>query len=165
MAQIAKTGAAKAPAPAQGTTDNLAELRKRIAQQSADVARDTTDRTEDMARRGAAVMQQTVDAVAEVERAVADRSAEGMTPLGRAFLELANEQTQHNLETLQALSGAVDWTRFAKVVDWGQVFQIQRAYLRASLERTTRLTQRYLEAGQAATTSAAAAQRQAPKAA
>jgi hypothetical protein len=51
-------------------------------------------------------------------------------------------------------------------VDWDRVFQIQSEYLRASLGRTARLTQSYLEVSQAVMTSAAsAAQRQAKKAA
>ena len=155
MAQIAKTTTVRTAVTRNDTTDNVAELRKRTVDQAA-------DRTEDMAR----TVQRAAGAVAEVERAVAHRSAEGTTQLGRAFLELADEQTRHNLETLKALSGTVDWTRFAKAVDWDQVFQIQRAYLRASLERTARLTRSYLEAGQAVTTSAAsAARRPAPKAA
>jgi hypothetical protein len=163
MAQIAKTTTVGTTAPAQDTTDNVAELRKRTAQQGADVARDTTDRTEDMAR----TVQRAAGAAAEEEREVAHQAAAGTTKLGRAFIELANEQTRHNLETLKALSGAVDWTRFAKAVDWSRVFEIQRAYLRVSLERTARLTQRYLEVGQAVVTTSAAdaAQRPAPKAA
>jgi len=164
MAQIARTGAEKAPATGSDTTDNVAELRKRTAEQAADVAHEAAKRTEDMAR----TVQRAAGAVAEVEREVAHQAAAGTTKLGRAFIELANEQTRHNLETLQALSGAVDWTRFAKAaVDWDRVFEIQRAYLRASLERAARLTQSYLEISQAVvTTSAAAAtQRQAQKAA
>ena len=93
-------------------------------------------------------------------------SAAGTTELGRMVVELASEQARQNLETLKALTGAVDWNRFAKAVDWQQVLQIQSAYLRASLERTARLTQRYLEVSQMVMTSAAsAAQREAKKAA
>jgi hypothetical protein len=163
MAQIARTGAEKAPATAKDTTDNAAELGKRTAGQTAEIARAATDKTEDVARRGLQVVQRT----AEMEREVAHQTAEGSARFGRAFLDLANEQSRHNLETLEALSGAVDWNRFAKAVNWDQVFQIQRAYLRASLERTARLTQSYLKISQAVMTSAAAAaaQRQAKKAA
>ena len=82
------------------------------------------------------------------------------------FVELASEQTRQNFEMLKALTGAVDWNRFAKAVDWEQVLQIQSAYLRASLERSAQLTRRYLEVSQAVMTSAASAtQRQAKKAA
>ena len=82
------------------------------------------------------------------------------------FVELASEQARQNVETLKALSGAVDWNRFAKAVDWQQVLEIQSAYLRASLERAAQLTRRYLEVSQAVMTSAAStAQRQAKKAA
>jgi hypothetical protein len=93
MAQIAKTGAEKAPATAKDTTDNVAELGTRTADQTAEIAREATDKTEDMARRGLQVVQRT----AEVEREVAHRTAEGTTKLGRVFVDLANEQTRHNL--------------------------------------------------------------------
>ncbi|HEX6014446.1 MAG TPA: hypothetical protein VFY87_22145 [Geminicoccaceae bacterium] len=74
------------------------------------------------------------------------------TGFSRGFIDLANEQTRHNFATLKA---------FTDAVDWGQVIQIQGEYLRASLERTARLTQRYLELGQAVMTSVSTAQRQA----
>ena len=152
MAQIAKTGAEKASITpsAKSQSDNVAELRQRAVDQTAEVARDTAEKAEHAARHGAETVQR----------------AAGTTELGRLFVELASEQARQNLETLQALSGAVDWNRFAKVVDWQQVLEIQGAYLRASLERTAQLTQRYLEVRRAVMASAAsAAQRQAKKAA
>jgi hypothetical protein len=95
--------------------------------------------------------------VDEAQRAVAQRSAESTTKLGRMFVDLANKQTRHNLETLRALTNTVNWDR---------VFQIQSEYLRVSLARTARLTQGYFELGQAVMTSAVSdAQHQAKKAA
>lgn len=162
MAQIARTGAEKAPAAGHGATDNVAELRKRTTEQAADVAHEAAKGIEGMARTS----QRAAGAVAEMEREVAHRSAEGATQLSRAFIELASQQTQHNLETLKALSGAADWSRVPHVVDWDKVFRIQSEYLRVSLERAARLTRLYLEVGQAGMTSAAsAARRQAQKAA
>jgi hypothetical protein len=77
-----------------------------------------------------------------------------------------NEQTRHNLATLEALTGTVAWDRVTKAVDWDQVLQIQGEYLRASLERATQLTRRYFEVVQAVTSAAAkAARRQAKRAA
>jgi hypothetical protein len=154
MAQIAKTEAKKAPDTAKNAAVYVTELRQRAADQGADVVHEAAERAEDVAHRGARTLQRIAGAVGE-----AQPSAEGMTVFGRGFIDLANEQTRHNLATLKALTGTVDWDRVAKAVDWDQVFQIQGEHLRASLERTARLTQRYLELGQAVTTSAASAAR------
>jgi hypothetical protein len=161
MAQIAKTEAKKAPDTAKGGTVTVTELRQRAADQGADVVHEAAERAEGMAHRGARTLQTMAGAVGE-----AQSSAKGTIGFGREFIDLANEQTRYNLATLKALTGTVNWGRAAKAVEWDQVFQIQGEYLRASLERTARLTQRYLELGQAVMTSAAsAAQRQAKKAA
>ncbi|HKH67017.1 MAG TPA: phasin family protein, partial [Reyranella sp.] len=90
-------------------------------------------------------------AAAEVERAVARRSAEGAGEVGRAFAELVREQARDNLETFRALTGAFDWERVARV---------QAEFVRASLERATAFARRYLEVVQAVTTSAASATRE-----
>jgi hypothetical protein len=162
MAQIARTGADKATDTTRNATNNIAELRKRTADQASDSAPKAVERTEAMAQ----TVQRTAGALEKAQSQVAHQAAEGTTKLSRGFVDLMNEQTRHNLATLKALTGTVDWDRAAKAVDWDQVFQIQGEHLRASLERTARLTQRYLELGQAVMTSAAsAAQRQAKKAA
>jgi phasin protein len=158
MAQIARIGADKATDTTRNATDNIAELRKRTADQASDSARKAAERTEAMAQ----TVQRTAGALGEAQSQV----AEGTTKLTRGFVDLANEQTRHNLATLKALTGTIDWDRVAKAVDWDQVFQIQGEYLRASLERATQLTRRYFEVVQAATSAAAdAAKRQAKKAA
>jgi hypothetical protein len=168
MAQIANTGAEKATDTAKNTTDNLARVGKRTAEQTVEVTRQAAERAESVARRGVQVVRRTVEAAAEVESAVAvaHRSAEGATELGRALVELVNAQTRHNLETLTALTHAVDWDQVARAVDWDRVFQIQSAYLRVSLDRAAELTRRYFEVVPAVTVSVAdTAQRQAKKAA
>ena len=75
-------------------------------------------------------------------------AAEGTMELGRALTDLVQEQIRHNFETWTALAGAVDWE---------QVFQIQREFLRVSLERAARLTQRCLEAARGGMIAAASA--------
>ena len=155
MAQIAKVEAEKAADTAKNVTDNVAELGNHATNQAAD-----------MAHRGVQVVRRTAGTIGEVERAAARRSAEGTAELGRALVELVNAQTRHNLETLTALSNAVDWDQVAKAVDWDRVFQIQSAYLRVSLDRAAQLTRRYVEIVQAATVSVAdTAKRQASRAA
>ncbi len=138
MAQIARAGAGKAT----GTTENVAELCKRTTDQATDGAREAAEQTEAMAQTA----QRTAGAVGEAQRQVVYQAAEGTTKLSRGVVDLANEQTRHNLETLKALTGVVDWDR---------LFQIQRAYLHISLERATQLTQRYFEIVQAVTSATA----------
>ena len=75
-------------------------------------------------------------------------AAEGTTELGRALTDLVQEQIRHNFETWTALAGAADWE---------QVFQIQREFLRVSLERAAQLTQRCLEAARGGMIAAASA--------
>jgi hypothetical protein len=155
MAQIAKVEAEKAADTAKNVTDNIAELGNHATNQAAD-----------MAHRGVQMVRKAAGTVGEVERVAARRSAEGTAELGRALVELVNAQTRHNLETLTALSQAVDWDQVAKAVDWDRVFQIQSAYLRVSLGRAAQLTRRYVEIFQAVTVSAAdTAKRQASQAA
>ena len=85
------------------------------------------------------------------EREVVQRSTEGAAELGQALVGLVHEQTQHSLETFTALTSVVDWDR---------AFRIQGEFLRASLERTAQLNQRYLEVAQEVTTAAASAAKQ-----
>ena len=119
-----------------------------------------------MAHHGLEVVQRTTGALGEVQREVAQRSAEHTAELGRVFVDLLQEQTQHNLRTFAALTGAVDWDQVAKAIDWEQVTRIQSEYLRVSLERGTQLVRRYLEVTQAVVTATAdAAKKQARKAA
>ena len=155
MAQIAKTGAGKATGTAKDATDNVAELRQRAVDQ-------TAERAADAARHGAETVQRAAGAAREAQRELTQLSTAGTNELGRMFVELASEQARQNVETLRALSRAVDWNWFIKAVDWQQVLEIQSAYL----ERAAQLTRRYVEVSQAVMTSAAsAAQHQAKKAA
>jgi hypothetical protein len=108
-----------------------------------------------VARHGLHVVQRTTNALGEVQREVAQRSAEHTAELGRVLVDLLQQQTQHNLKTLSALTSAVDWDQVAKAIDWDRVVRIQSDYLRVSLERGTQLTQRYLELGQAVITATA----------
>ena len=166
MAQTAKPEAEKAAATARNATDRAAEQGRRAAEQAAEVAREAAERTEDVARHGLHVVQRTTDVFGEVQREVAQRSAEHTAELGRVFVDLLQEQTQHNLKTFAALTSAVDWDQVARAVDWDQVTKIQGEYLRVSLERTAQLVRRYLEVTQAVVGAAAdAAKRQARKAA
>jgi hypothetical protein len=166
MAQTAKPEAEKAADTAKNATDRAAEQGKRTADRAGEVAREATGRAGDAARHGLHVVQRTTDAFGEVQREVAQRSAEHTAELGRVFVDLLQEQTQHNLKTFAALTGAVDWDQVARAVDWERVAKIQSEYLRVSLERGAQLARRYLEASQAVTGAAAdAAKKQARKAA
>jgi hypothetical protein len=166
MAQIAKPAAEKAEDTVKDATDHAVEQGKRTAEQGGAVAREAAERTGDMARHGLQVAQRTAEAAGELQREVAQRSTEHTSELGRVLVDLVQEQTRHNLKTLAALAGAVDWDQVAKAVDWDRVRRIQAEYLRVSLERGAQLTRRYLEASQAVMTATAdAAGKQARKAA
>jgi hypothetical protein len=144
----------------------MAQTAKSEADKATDVTREAADTAEDTARGGLRAVQRTGGALLEVERAVASRSAEGTAEFGQALTDLLKEQTQHNFKTMTALTEAVDWDQVAKAVDWDRVVQIQTEYLRVSLERTARLTQRYFEVSQAVLLSATSTvQRQLDKAA
>ena len=140
MAQIARSEAEK-------TADNVAELGKRSADKAADVAREA-------ARRGLEYTQRVVGAAAEVERAVACQSAEVTAELGRAFAELLEQQSRHNVEAVRALNRAVDWDGVAR---------IQAELVRTSLERGAEFVRRYFEVVQAVVSSAASATREQAK--
>ncbi len=56
--------------------------------------------------------------------------------LARLFVALLHEQTAHNLESMLVLGRAADWREAA---------QMQRDYVRASVERMSRFTERYAE--------------------
>jgi hypothetical protein len=99
-----------------------------------------------------------IGAVGEVQREAARRSAEGAAEVGRALMDVVQEQVRHNLEALTAPTGAVDRDRAAgTVVDWDRVLRIQGEFLRASAQRSARLAERYLEVTQAVMTTTAAA--------
>jgi hypothetical protein len=144
MAHTARTDAGKA-------TDNVAELGKRAADTGVDAAREVIGRTEDTARRGVETAQRTAGVALEIERAVARRAAEGTTKIGQAFAELVQEQARHNVAVLRALS---------RTVDWDGVAQVQGDFVRASVERATAFTRRYLEVVQAVVASAASTTRE-----
>ena len=145
---------------AHATVRGRAEVGKRAVEQTAEVTRELTDRTGNLIQQGLRVVQGTTDAVRELPREVARQSAEGTAEIGRTLLGLAHEQTRQNLDTMQALATAVDWNRAVKAVDWERVFEIQGEFLRASLERSAQLTQRYLEVTQTVMTATASAARQ-----
>ena len=148
------------------TADQAAEVGKRVVEQTAEVTRELADRTGDMVQQSLQVVQGTADAVRELPRKVARQSAEGTAEIGRTLLSLTHEQTRQNLDMMWALTAAVDWNKAVKAVVWNQVIQIQGEFLRASLERSGQLTQRYLEVTRTVmATSASAARRQASKAA
>lgn len=166
MAQNAKSATEKAADNAKETTQHVAEQGKRVADEATEVTREAADRAEDAARRGLQLVERTAGAAGEVQRAVAQRSADGTAEIGRVLVDLTVAQTRHNLETLNALTSTVDWDQVSKAVDWDRVFKIQSDYLRTSIERAAQLTQRYLEVTQTVVNAAAlTARREAKKAA
>jgi len=155
--QVAQVGAR--------TVEQVAEAGRRTADQAGEITRELTDRTGNLIQQSLRVVQGTTDAARALPRDVARQSAEGTAEIGRTLLSLMHEQTRQNLDTMQALATAVDWHRAVKAVDWERVFEIQGEFVRASLDRSAQLTQRYLEVTQAVMTETSAARQQARKAA
>ena len=92
----------------------IGDLGKRTTDKAVDLTRETVDKAEDMTRGGFRAVERTVGAAREVERAVTRRSAEGTAEFGQAFTGLFKEQAQHNVDTMSALTGAVDWKQVAR---------------------------------------------------
>ena len=89
------------------------------------------------ARSGQQTVQMLAQAVAEVEREeTTRRAAESVAKLNQVQVELFNEQTRHNLQTLGALTRTVDWDR---------MFQIEGECMQANLDRMAELNSRYFE--------------------
>lgn len=65
--------------------------------------------------------------------------------LGRALLALAHEQIRHQVDTLRALTEAVEDDATGKAVDWDRVLQRQERILHGRQERMMQLHRRYLE--------------------
>ena len=102
-----------------------------------------------MVHHGLQVVQTMAASLGELQREVAQRSAEQAAELGRTLLAAAYEQSQYNTNLLKALAEAVDSSKASKAVDWNRVVQLQCEFLRANLERSAQLTQHWLEITQA----------------
>jgi hypothetical protein len=144
MAQAAK---AQVEDAAEKGVSNLSDITRRTADETGDWARHTAERVKDAAADGSRAPQRAVGAMLEVGSEVGSRSAEGVGAVSRAFAELASEQSRHAIETFQAV---------AQAADWREVARLQVEFMRGSLDRAIAFNGRYLEAVQAATSSALA---------
>ncbi len=81
--------------------------------------------------------------------------------LGRALLAVAHEQIRHQVDTLRALTEAVEGDAAGKAVDWNRVLQRQDRILQGRQERMVQLDRRYLELSRAV--GMAAARRRRPE--
>ena len=104
------------------------------------VTNEAANNVSELGKRTAEVTRETVDLAAEVERAMAHRSAAGVAEVGQAFAELATAQTRNNIEAFRALS---------QTVDWQAVTRIQSELVRANLEQAANFSRRYVEVAQA----------------
>ena len=143
MAQAAKSGAETAQKGAEITAFAAkagSEAAKRTAERAAEagreVARAGTETASRFAAAGADAARRAMGAVASAEKQAAERSSEATSQLSELFVGLVNEQMQHNVETLQA---------FAKARTFREAADVQGAYYRASIERMTQGTTRYVE--------------------
>ena len=139
---------------AQETTERAAETVVATARRTAEAGRDATaagaETASAAARGGLQLVQRFAGGVGEVQRETARQSTEGVTEIGKLWVELLNEQTRHNLQLAATLGRAVNWD---------ELFQLQGEFVRASFERLNQLNSRYLEVIQAMTRAAAEQQR------
>ena len=138
MAQIARPEAGKAADATKNTRNEIAELGKKITEQTAGQA-------ENLARRGIQSARQAVDAGGERGEKLAEHAQAGATEVNQNLVQLITEQTKHNIQLFQAL---------AQPSNWGKVAQLQKEFLRTSWQRAAQFSQRYVGVSQAAMSSA-----------
>jgi hypothetical protein len=154
----------KAPERAENGEHREVERRPEI-ERAADSARAAANAGTTAARSVLRVAHQSGQAAGEAQRDLAERSSEGLTEFNRVLADHVREHARQSLEAWTILARAVRWDEVIKAVDWQQVTELQTRYIRDSLDRTTQLTRRCLELGQAMMESAAAAQRKSDRAA
>ena len=154
----------KAPDRAENGEHRETERRPDL-ERAADSARAAANAGTTAARSVLRVAHQSGQAAGEVQRDLAERSSEGFAEFNRMFADHVREHARQSLEAWTILARAVRWDEVIKAVDWQQVTELQTRYIRDSLDRTTQLTRRCLELGQAMMESAAAAQRKSDRAA
>lgn len=119
---------------------NGADAVRRTGEQAAEAGQQAARAGAEQASRfvaaGAEQTRRAVGAVAEAEKKVAERSSEAVSDLGGLFVGLVNEQVQHNVETFRAL---------ARARSFREAMEVQNGYLRASVERATQGSTRYVE--------------------
>ncbi|HEX8374962.1 MAG TPA: TIGR01841 family phasin [Geminicoccaceae bacterium] len=117
-----------------------ADVASFAAKSGADAAKLTADRTaeagQQVARAGADMAHRAMAAVGDAEKQAARRSTEAATDVSQLFVSLVKEQMEHNVEVMKSL---------ARVRNWREALDVQNAYLRASIERMTNGTTRYVE--------------------
>ena len=69
--------------------------------------------------------------------------------IGRALLAVAHAQIRHQVDTLRALTEAVEGEGAGKAVDWNRVLQRQGRILQGRQEWMMQLHRRYLELSRA----------------
>ena len=117
-----------------------ADVASFAAKSGADAAKQAADRTaeagQQVARAGADMAHRAMAAVGDAEKQAARRSTEAATDVSQLFVSLVKEQMEHNVEVMKSL---------ARVRNWREALDVQNAYLRASIERMTNGTTRYVE--------------------
>jgi hypothetical protein len=162
MAQTDKA-AGRATAETKDIAGKVGDQSKRAADEATGLAHEAMGRTEAGMRQGLHLVDRAAEEAVELQREMVQRSAEGTTELGRTVADLWQEQARDQVKAWAALTGAVDWSQVIKAVDWDEVAQIQTEYLRASLERSSRFAQHYLEVSQSVLTAATSAARHHPR--
>lgn len=136
-AETVQKGAAEVTAfAAKGGADAARRTAEQAAEAGQQAARAGAENASRFVAAGAEQARRAVGAVAEAEKKVAERSSEAVSDLGGLFVGLVNEQVQHNVETFRAL---------ARARSFREAMEVQNGYLRASVERATQGSTRYVE--------------------
>ncbi len=133
----AKSGAATAAFAAKSGAETAKRAAGNAVEVGQEVARASVDTASRLAAAGVDVAQRTATVAGDAEKQAAERSAETATNVTNLFVSLVSEQMQHNVQVMQSL---------ARVRNWREALEVQNDYFRASVERMTNATGRYVEA-------------------
>lgn len=133
----AKSGAATAAFAAKSGAETTKRAAGNAVEVGQEVARASVDTASRLAAAGVDVAQRTATVAGDAEKQAVERSAETATNVTTLFVSLVSEQMQHNVQVMQSL---------ARVRNWREALEVQNDYFRASVERMTNATGRYVEA-------------------
>lgn len=132
----AKSGAETVSFAAKSGAETAKRATEKTAEAGREVARAGAETASRLTTIGADAAKKTMAVVGDAEKQAARQSTEVVSEIGELFVGLVKEQMQHNVEVLQSL---------ARVRGWREALDVQNDYLRASIERMTRGTTRYVE--------------------
>lgn len=146
MPKIAKSGADDASRTTKQTAERTAAAAVSATRHGAETMQSAAEAdarvTLIAARSGVQAAQHVAEAAGEVQRETTRQLAEGTTDFSKLLVRLLNEQARHNLQAAVALG---------RIINWGEVAQVQGELMHASFMRMCQMNSRYLEIVQTVT--------------